>query len=74
MSKAEELAKKLGKEIVRTVAHDVLMQDTLTHLRAIDASHQRLQAEGEAMANYIDTLGGDSKKYRAAIEQAKDLS
>lgn len=86
MSKAEELAKKLGKEIERTVAHDVLMQDALTHLRALDASHQRLKEALEDMNNgwkYIRRMHGNlygvgwdraQGKADAALEQAKDLS
>lgn len=85
MSKAEELAKKLGKEIERTIDHDVLMQDTLTHLRALDASHQRLKEALDTLycisymyhgfpVTWKEKHEDSLKRAQLALEQAKDLS
>lgn len=78
MSKAEKLAKRLAKEIERTGAHDVLMHDALTHLRALDASHRQLL---EALENLLKVheCGGGTKFHagdiaRTAIATAKELT
>lgn len=82
MSKAEELAKKLGKEIERTVAHDVLMHDALTHLRALEANRQMLVQALERNLSWLTsypgggTMGanGPYEQSRTALEQAKELA
>lgn len=84
MSKAEELAKRLAKEIERTVAHDVLMHDALTHLRALEANRQMLVEALNLMVRTHDepaeTLLQEAKeqqwlaKARAALQQAKELT
>lgn len=80
MSKAEELAKKLGKEIERTVAHDVLMHDALTHLRALEANRQMLVNELEWIRGHIgryDQPGLPNhivRRINTALEQAKELT
>ena len=53
MSKAQELADKLGKEIERTVAHDVLMHDALTELRRLDRVNAKQREALEWVRGHI---------------------
>lgn len=75
MSKAEELAQWLGRG-------NIVHRDAAAHLRALDASHQRLvEALENCVAGYeaddIDDTGfGPAHEIhaaRAALEHAKDL-
>lgn len=72
MSKAQELADKLGKEIGRTVAHDVLMHDALTELRRLDRVNAELTEELRKGVAMLIELGGSHmdhkpEKFRRAI-------
>jgi hypothetical protein len=52
------------------------LRDTAAHLRALDASHQRLVEALEQAARRFDDVGlkSLSDECRAALEQAKALS
>ena len=76
MSKAEELAKHLetdAKINPKFYTHDMRI-DSAAHLRALDASHQRLKERLIFVVRWWDQLSPhDIAVIRAALEQAKDL-
>jgi len=83
MSKAERLAAKITEGIMfghdhPNLQHELDRMNAAAHLRALDASHQRLK---EALERLVDNVDGGEfvsltriADARAALEQAKDLS
>ena len=78
MSKAEELAKALNGIAVMGNQDWGRLSEAAAHLRALEASHQRLQqALGNAIARQAYAPGSGPvwwENARSALEQAKELT
>lgn len=81
MSKAEELANKLGYTKGLEPLDDGHIKEAAAHIRALDASHQRLLDAlegvlkiGRGTSGRIILEGWHEEPIRSAIKQAKELS